>query len=57
LNAEPFSDLLDARAKLEAFRRDYNEERPHSSITNLTPTEFANSVRIAWDKKEAISSS
>jgi len=45
LNAELFSDLLDARTKLEAWRRDYNEHRPHSSIGNLTPIEFATSVR------------
>jgi putative transposase len=45
LNAELFSDLLDARQKLEAWRRDYNENRPHSSIRNLTPVEYANSVR------------
>jgi putative transposase len=44
LNAELFSDLLDARAKLEAWRTDYNENRPHSSIGNLTPIEFANRV-------------
>jgi putative transposase len=45
LNAELFSDLVDARTKLEAWRRDYNESRPHSSIGNLTPIEFARSVR------------
>jgi len=33
------------REKLEAWRRDYNEHRPHSSIGNLTPIEFATSVR------------
>jgi len=57
LNAELFSDLLDARTKLEAWRRDYNEHRPHRSIGNLTPIEFANSVRTAERQKEAISSS
>src|SRR5437868_2499563 len=36
-HAELFSHLLDARTKLEAWRRDYNEHRPHSSIGNLTP--------------------
>jgi putative transposase len=46
LNAELFLDLVDARRKLEAWRRDYNENRPHSSIGNLTPVEFANTVRI-----------
>ena len=46
LNAEIFLDLVDARRKLEAWRRDYNENRPHSSIGNLTPVEFATSVRV-----------
>jgi putative transposase len=46
LNAELFSDLLDARTKLAAWRQDYNEHRPHGSIGNLTPVEFARSVRM-----------
>jgi putative transposase len=45
LNGELFLSLVDAREKLEAWRRDYNEHRPHSSIGNLTPIEFATSVR------------
>lgn len=32
LNAHWFMDLEDAREKLEAWRRDYNEIRPHSAI-------------------------
>lgn len=35
-----FLSLDDARAKYEAFRRDYNEVRPHSAIGNLTPVEL-----------------
>jgi len=46
LNAELFSDLVDARTKLAAWRQDYNENRPHGSIGNLTPIEFARSVRM-----------
>lgn len=30
-----------ARAKIEAWRIDYNRRRPHSSFGNLTPNEFA----------------
>lgn len=45
LNGELFLSLVDAREKLEAWRRDYNEHRPHSSIGNLTQIEFATSVR------------
>jgi putative transposase len=56
LNAELFSDLLDARKKLEAWKHDYNENRPHGSIGNLTPVEFARTVRMD-DPKEATSSS
>jgi putative transposase len=45
LNGELFMGLLDARQKLEAWKRDYNQNRPHSSIGDLTPVEFANQVR------------
>jgi putative transposase len=37
LNAHWFLSLDDARRKCEAWRRDYNEERPHSAIGNKTP--------------------
>ena len=33
--------LEDARAKIEAWRRDYNESRPHTSIGWMTPVEYA----------------
>jgi putative transposase len=38
LNGELFLDFVDARQKLAAWRREYNEERPHSSIGNLIPS-------------------
>jgi len=41
LNDQVFLSMEDARAKLEAWRLDYNEQRPHSSLGNLTPREFA----------------
>ena len=37
LNAHWFMSLADTAAKLEAWRRDYNEERPHSAIGNNVP--------------------
>ena len=37
LNAHWFLSLADAAEKLEAWRRDYNEERPHSAIGNNVP--------------------
>ncbi len=41
LNVNWFLSLEDARIKLEAWRRDYNEFRPHSSLGGLTPEQFA----------------
>ena len=40
LNAHWFLSLDEARAKCEAWRRDYNEVRPHSAIDNKTPIEL-----------------
>jgi putative transposase len=39
-----FLSLDDARSKCEAYRRDYNEERPHSSIGQMTPMELLKSI-------------
>lgn len=41
LNMHWFSSLDDARQKIEAWRKEYNEENPHSSLGYLTPKEFA----------------
>jgi putative transposase len=41
LNVMQFESLEDAKAKIEAWRIDYNARRPHSSLGNLTPSEFA----------------
>lgn len=41
LNENIFFDLGDARKKIEDYRRDYNTERPHSSLGNQTPETFA----------------
>ena len=41
LNAHWFLSLADARAKIEAWRRYYNESRPHMSLGWLTPNEYA----------------
>jgi putative transposase len=41
LNTHWFTSLADARRKLEAWRRDYNGARPHSSLGYRTPEEFA----------------
>jgi putative transposase len=44
LNASWFGNLWDARAKIGAWRKEYNEERPHSSLGYVAPREFARRV-------------
>jgi putative transposase len=41
LNVSWFQNLFDAKWKIAAWRREYNEERPHSSLGYRTPEEFA----------------
>ena len=41
LNANWFTSLSDARRKIETWRQDYNQQRPHSSLNYLPPAEFA----------------
>ena len=42
LNAHWFMSLADARQKMEDWRRDYNEVRPHSAIGNMSPMALMN---------------
>ncbi len=44
LNRELFANRREAAVVLEAWRHEYNEERPHSSLGYRTPREF----RAAW---------
>jgi len=41
LNEHWFLSLAEAREKIEAWRRDYNQVRPHSALGYQTPEEFA----------------
>ena len=41
LNRESFAHLLEARVVLAAYRKEYNEQRPHSSLGYRTPAEVA----------------
>ncbi len=40
LNTHWFLSLNDVREKIETWRRDYNEFRPHSALDNMTPEEY-----------------
>jgi putative transposase len=41
LNSHWFESIDDASEKIDAWRWDYNENRPHRSLEGLTPREFA----------------
>jgi len=44
LNANWFVTLADTRRKIEAWRQDYNEQRPHSSLGYLAPRQFVQAL-------------
>jgi len=50
-----FQNLFDARRKIAAWRKEYNEERPHSSLGYKTPKEFAAAEAAGFyrDEREA----
>src|SRR5947208_16015163 len=41
LNVSWFENLWDARRKIAAWQKEFNEERPHSSLGYQTPAAFA----------------
>ncbi|WP_418379148.1 IS3 family transposase [Vibrio natriegens] len=47
LNEHWFRDLSHARDLISLWRMDYNENRPHSALGYLTPSEFAATTRTA----------
>ncbi len=47
LNEHLFVSIDEARLELERWRLDYNGTRPHSSLGNLTPEEFAQQHRVS----------
>ena len=46
LGMQWFKNRIDAKILIEDWRREFNSERPHSSLGNRTPEEFARSVSI-----------
>jgi putative transposase len=44
LNQEVFFSVEEARTLIEGWRVDYNERRPHSSLGNVTPKEYASKI-------------
>ena len=56
LNAHWFLSLDDAKAKIEEWRRYYNETRPHSALQWATPSEFARQAREKASLNSAVKS-
>jgi len=48
LNMEEFNSLAETRVITEKWRRQYNRERPHSSLNYMTPLEF----KAVWEQSE-----
>ena len=42
-----FENLTDAKENLQAWQDDYNENRPHRVLNELSPIEF----RVKWTNK------
>lgn len=56
LNANWFPTMSEAKRKIEAWREEYNRERPHSSLGYRTPEEFARGA-VVWDAPSGASQS
>jgi putative transposase len=52
LNVHQFTSIEDAKAKIEAWRVDYNQRRPHSSLGHLTPNEFVAQRQVVQTVEE-----
>lgn len=48
-----FETLAQTKTIVEALRRDYNENRPHSALKTLAPAEFARQLVPSSDSTEA----
>jgi putative transposase len=49
LDVHWFATLTEAKQLIEAWRREYNESRPHRSLGERTPYEFARQVAASRD--------
>ncbi|MBB5343375.1 putative transposase [Edaphobacter lichenicola] len=49
LNIHWFMDLKEAKQLIEAWRQEYNESRPHASLDDRTPSEFASQIAARRD--------
>ena len=55
LNQNLFWNVADAKLKTEVWRKDYNTQRPHSSLGGQTPETFAKQWRECYQYKIELS--
>ena len=55
LNLRWFEQLEEAKEIIEAWRRDYNESQPHSTLNDLTPAEFVGRAKLLQVGSELMS--
>jgi putative transposase len=56
LNTNWFLSLEDAGEKIEVWRKEYNDWRPHSSLDNLTPRQYLEGHNAsAWENSLLLS--
>ena len=46
LNETLFTTLEEGRTKINEWKEDYNHNRPHSSLGNLTPYEYVMKINL-----------
>ena len=54
LNQDWFTDLDDAQAAMAAWKQDYNESRPHTSLGGLAPQEYVAQLLAGDVLEEAV---
>jgi putative transposase len=57
LNEHWFLSLQEAQLVIEAWRREYNEERTHSAIGDVTPQEFIHNYQTGAQLTQEVTSS
>ena len=57
LNEHWFLTLHEAQLVIEAWRREYNEERTHSTIGDVTPQEFITNYQNGAHRAQQLPSS
>jgi putative transposase len=56
LNVHQFASIAEAQQIIEAWRLDYNQCRPHSSLGHLTPNEFVGQCQVSRAAEEVVCS-